>query len=556
MTQDTAFAILKTGANVFLTGEPGAGKTYMVNRYVAWLHSHGIEPAVTASTGIAATHIGGMTIHSWSGIGILKKLTAQDFSRLLGNERLVLRLKAAHVLIIDEISMLDAVTLECVDSVCRSLRRDGRPFGGLQMIFVGDFFQLPPVRTMEEEPPEFAFHSSSWQESLPTICYLSEQHRQEDAAYLSLLAGLRRGSITEQGQDLLRSRVSELQVGTSHTRLYSHNVDVDRMNQEKLNVLTGETHAYQMESQGTGRIVAGLKKSCLSPESLELKIGARVMFTKNNFEEGFVNGTLGFITAFNKETGLPTVRTEAGRNIIATPAEWAVTDGRRQLAKIKQLPLRLAWAITIHKSQGLTLDSAVMDLARVFEFGQGYVALSRVRASSGLFLLGVNERALQVHPEILESDEGFRRQSVVAQTASDRVTVLEQEDMEKQFILACGGSIETVARKIVSAPRSRSKGSTTYDETLVFVKQGKTIQEIAVARELVPSTICTHIEKLFIDGKIVKADVLHLIPARLHAALPMLHEALQAGESRLGPAFEKLGGRFSYDDLRFARMVM
>ncbi|HWQ99882.1 MAG TPA: helix-turn-helix domain-containing protein [Candidatus Methylomirabilis sp.] len=556
MTQDTAFAILKTGANVFLTGEPGAGKTHLVNRYVAWLRSHGILPAVTASTGIAATHIGGMTIHSWSGIGIQKKLAEEDFGRLLENERLVLRLSQARVLVIDEISMLDARTLECVDSVCRSLRRDGRPFGGIQTVFVGDFFQLPPVSNPEGESPEFAFHSSAWMDAAPTICYLSEQHRQDDAPYLSLLAGLRQGVITEEGHALLRSRSADAQVGESHTRLYSHNVDVDRVNKEKLDALPGEAYVYRMESRGTARVVASLKKSCLSPESLDLKIGARVMFTKNNFEEGYVNGTLGDIKAFDEDDGMPIVRTLSGRNITAEPSEWAIMDGGRTLAKLKQLPLRLAWAITVHKSQGLTLDSAVMDLSRAFEYGQGYVALSRVKSSSGLFLLGLNERALQVHPEIQESDGGFRRQSDSAEAASSRLPAEEQTETERQFILACGGSLETVATKGRKAPASRVKGPSTYEETLALLNEGKTVSEIAEARELVPSTICMHIEQLYADGKLEKADVMRIIPARVHDALPVLQAALKAGESRLSPAFEKFGGRYSYDDLRFARMVM
>src|SRR3989338_8963914 len=556
MTQETAFAILKTGANVFLTGEPGAGKTHLVNRYVAWLHSHGMLPAVTASTGIAATHIGGMTIHSWSGIGIQKKLAEEDFGRLLENDRLVLRLARSQVLIIDEISMLDARTLECVDSVCRALRRDGRPFGGIQTVFVGDFFQLPPVSNPDEEPPAFAFHSSAWMEVAPTVCYLTEQHRQADAAYLSLLAGVRRGAVTEEGRGLLHARRTDALAGASNTRLYTHNVDVDRVNKERLDALPGDAHVFRMESHGSKKVVASLMKSCLSPEFLELKAGARVMFTKNDFEKGIVNGTLGEIAAFDVESGMPVVRTEDGRRIAAESAEWAIMDGGRTLAKIKQLPLRLAWAITVHKSQGLTLDSAVMDLARAFEYGQGYVALSRVKSSSGLFLLGMNERALQVHPEVLESDEGFRRQSDAAEAASGRLSLEEQTETERQFILACGGALDPGASKGRKAPRDRARGPPTYEETLALLNEGKTVPEIADARGLVLSTICSHIEKLYVDGKLEKTDVMRLIPDRLHEALPMLQAALLAGESRLGPAFEKLGGRYSYDDLRFARMVM
>ena len=182
MTQDEALAILKTGLNVFLTGEPGSGKTHTINQYVAWLRERGVEPAVTASTGIAATHINGMTIHSWSGIGIKRDMTDYDIELIHSREKTARRIVEAKVLIIDEISMLDAATLGSVDRVLRTLRRRTlqaeQPFGGLQVIFVGDFFQLPPVS--KNEQAKFAFESSAWKEANPVICYLSEQHRQED----------------------------------------------------------------------------------------------------------------------------------------------------------------------------------------------------------------------------------------------------------------------------------------------------------------------------------------------------------------------------------------
>lgn len=149
MTQDEALAILTTGTNVFLTGKPGSGKTHTVNRYVRWLRDHEIEPAITASTGIAATHIGGYTIHSWSGIGVRHHLTAHDLGHIAGNRRVVRRVRAAQVLIIDEVSMLAAQTLSMVETVCRKIRGEETPFGGLQVVLVGDFFQLPPVVSRE-----------------------------------------------------------------------------------------------------------------------------------------------------------------------------------------------------------------------------------------------------------------------------------------------------------------------------------------------------------------------------------------------------------------------
>jgi ATP-dependent exoDNAse (exonuclease V) alpha subunit len=161
MTQATALSILKAGGNVFLTGEPGSGKTYLVNAYIRYLRDHDIRVAITASTGIAATHIGGSTIHSWSGIGIRTALSAHDVETIANTDRLAKQIQNTHVLIIDEISMLDASTLDMVEQVCRATRKSAAPFGGLQVILVGDFFQLPPVSKHGDAPAQFAFTAAS-----------------------------------------------------------------------------------------------------------------------------------------------------------------------------------------------------------------------------------------------------------------------------------------------------------------------------------------------------------------------------------------------------------
>ena len=205
MTQVQALAILKTGANVFLTGEPGAGKTHIVNEYVAYLRRRGITPAITASTGIAATHISGMTIHSWSGIGIKTHLDKYDLDRIASTERVVRRIENTSVLIIDEISMLSSGTLSMVDAICRDVRRSpDQAFGGLQTIFVGDFFQLPPVS--ENSDHGFAYESPAWSAADPTVCYLTEQFRQDDPIFLSVLTSIRMGQCGVEHQSHLQSR--------------------------------------------------------------------------------------------------------------------------------------------------------------------------------------------------------------------------------------------------------------------------------------------------------------------------------------------------------------
>jgi len=439
--------ILKTGANVFLTGEPGAGKTHTVNRYVAYLREHGIEPALTASTGIAATHIGGMTIHSWSGIGIARELSPYDLDRISSNERIHRRLTKAKVLIIDEVSMLDGQMLGMVDAVCRAVRRSSAAFGGLQTVLVGDFFQLPPVS--REGRAIYAFRSSAWDWLRPVVCYLTEQHRQDDAAYASLLAAIRCDGVDETHFELLRSRVSSREaVPRDIVKLFSHNVDVDRLNEQALAKLGGEAKSFMMLSTGPERLVEALRRSCLSPENLKVKKDAAVMFTRNDPERRFVNGTLGTVIGFSA-MGHPIVKTRGGAEIEAEPMSWNIEDQGRPLASVQQVPLRLAWAMTIHKSQGMSLDAAMIDLGSAFEYGQGYVALSRVRRLSGLYLLGCNERATQVHPEVLEQDRAFREASDAAAAHMVSRSVAARAAAEHNFIAACGGR----------APRKSKDGS-------------------------------------------------------------------------------------------------
>ena len=448
MTQVEALAILKTGGNVFLTGEPGSGKTHLVNQYVAYLRSHGIEPAITASTGIAATHIGGLTIHSWSGIGIRRDLTKYDLDHLGQNRNVVRRVGKARVLIIDEVSMLSARTLSMIELVTRALRRREEPFGGLQVILVGDFFQLPPVDRRETRSTvsfgqdliseQFAFGSRAWTALNPIVGYLSEQHRQEDAMFLDLLSAIRRNVIGESHRQLLRTRYAP-KPKDGITQLYSHNVDVDQINNAELAKLPGQSKTFEMTSHGAEKMVLALKRGCLSPEILALKVGARVMFTKNDvMRHQYSNGTLGVVTRFDKENGRSVIKTNSGKMIFAEPDDWQVEDNGRVLAQISQVPLRLAWAMTVHKSQGLSLETAHLDLSRTFEYGQGYVALSRLRTLAGLSLAGLNQRALEVHPEILAKDADFRAQSDQARVAFAKIPASELRTMQTNFLRACG----------------------------------------------------------------------------------------------------------------------
>lgn len=413
MTQEEAFEILKCGHNVFLTGAAGSGKTYLLNEFIRFLKGQEIGVGITASTGIAATHLSGLTIHSWIGMGINRVFSDIEVRMAAANKRVAKRLNRTEVLIIDEISMLDADRLNLVDRIARVAKGSFKPFGGMQVVLCGDFFQLPPVAKAGEPPPKFAYHSSAWKSADFKVCYLHEQYRQGDEKFLGVLNAIRKAAVDDAALTYLRARQNAALAGGRVTKLYSHNVDVDAQNSRELARLSGEARHYQMETSGIESIANALKKGCLAPEVLTVKKNAAVMFVKNNFEKGYVNGTLGTVTGFD-EWGHPVVTARNGQKIVASPEIWTVEENGRTLAKITQVPLRLAWAITIHKSQGMTLDTAEIDLSDAFEKGMGYVALSRVRSLAGMNLLGFNDTALQVSPDILAFDLELQKLSETA----------------------------------------------------------------------------------------------------------------------------------------------
>ena len=551
MTQGEALNILKTGANVFLTGSPGSGKTHTVNAYIAWLRTHGIEPAITASTGIAATHVGGMTVHAWSGIGIADRMTPQLLDAIASKEHVAKRLQKTSVLIIDEVSMLSAGVLSMVDEVAREVRHQpDDAFGGLQVVFVGDFFQLPPV---SRGPAAFAFTAPAWEAARPMICYLSEQHRQDDEQLLEVLAAIRSSSWDHTHVSTILAREAEFSVVEDGVpQLFTHNADVDRLNEERLQRLPGKAHTYLMQSAGTPALTEALKRGCLSPERLVLKEGAVVMATKNNPAAGYSNGTLGTVIDFETGTDNPILETRDGREITIQPVDWAVEENGKVRAKLTQFPLRLAWAITVHKSQGQSLDAAAIDLSRAFEHGQGYVALSRVRRLDGLFLLGWSEMALSVHPAVSAMDSEFREGSDAASEAFNELEESgERVQMERNFIRASGGTLEAAPEG-----RVRPMKKTTYDETLALIEQGKTLAEIAKERSLTLGTISDHAEKLVEAGRVRADALLEIIPEKLARALPAINAAFaSAGTEKLAPVYGKLKGKYSYDELKLARVL-
>lgn len=555
MTQERALDILKTGANVFLTGEPGAGKTYVINQYVAWLEAAGLNVAVTASTGIAATHIGGMTIHSWSGVGIKDSLTPYDLEIITTKERIVKRAKAAHVLVIDEISMLDGKVLDMVDQVLRTVRQSGESFGGLQIVCIGDFFQLPPV-TRQGDMMRYAFESNAWLNMKPLVCYITEQYRQDDEMLLGLLGSIRRNEIEEEHYTLLNEQKEIAYEQIEPTRLYTHNADVDAVNSAKLAELPGPVRKFQMVGKGRKPLIEGLVKNCLSPEMLVLKEDAMVMCTKNNFEAGYVNGTLARVVRFDE--GYPVIETTEGKEIVMKTTTWELAEDGKILASIEQLPLRLAWAITVHKSQGMSLDAAEIDLSKAFVYGQGYVALSRVRSLDGLKILGMHPNALQVDPKIVMQDTKFHKESEAAEDAFIEMEDKEVAEMHERFVVAHGGKVPKDDEVgLVRKGSERIHAESTYALTKDLLLEGRGVKDIADVRSLTETTVWTHIEKLVSDEEVTAEQIKHLEPSDIdwEQARKVLDAAMEKyGIEKLKPIYEAANEEYDYTLVRLARM--
>ncbi len=485
MKQTQALRVMMSGESVFLTGAPGSGKTFVLNQFIKMAKATKKRVAVTASTGIAATHIGGTTIHSWSGLGIRDSITDRDEKWLKDNDRLLKRYNNLDILIIDEVSMLHGNRLDMINQVCKWLRESDEPFGGIQVILTGDLFQLPPINRGDTKI-DFVHLSKAWQELSPKICYLSEQHRQDNDPLLDLLEAMRTNDVNEAHFDVLSERLGkEIPYGASITKLYSHNNDVEQINDDHLRALDNETKTFVMETYGVQAKVDQIIKSVLAPEVLELKIGAEVMFVANNFAEGFVNGSRGTVVDFSH--GSPMVKLQRNQRVIKVEKHgWALEEDGKERARVNQLPLRLAWAITIHKSQGMSLDSAEIDLSKSFTPGMGYVALSRVRSLDGVYLKGINNTALAMHPEIFSFDEQLKELSLelANNTSEDPYTASADEPVKTPTKILDESLLELLKTW-------RSQEGTSRRVPLYMIAGNKTLEALATTKPTTPNQLKT-----------------------------------------------------------------
>lgn len=387
--QRAAFDDVMAGHHVLLTGMAGTGKSFLTDQMVEGLRALGKRVAICASTGISAVHIGGSTIHSFLGtriFGNLEKLAeATRHHHINPHETYtVRRVCAANVLIIDEISMLSGDYIDMADWWLRRVRGHmDLPFGGLQLILIGDFLQLPPVQGWGEQfERTYAFQAKCWEKLNLKLHVLTKSYRQEDQEFVNHLMNIRRGSCPLHTQEYFKQCVGRNM--KDPTRLFTHNEQASDFNRQKLDELPGDICGFEAAFTGKERFKEQLIKNCIAEPFLDLKVGAPVLFLKNRPDLGFINGTRGYILAID-HTGI-TAETDDG-NVVDVEAEtWELSDGLKVVATMTQYPLKLAWAITVHKSQGMSLDHVYYDFTRVFERGQTYVALSRARNVNGLEL--------------------------------------------------------------------------------------------------------------------------------------------------------------------------
>lgn len=414
-------AVLR-GESIFITGPGGTGKSYILDALYREFKGLGKTMSITAMTGCAALLIGAhaKTLHSWAGIGLGREPLSHILSAIHKNGRKKNNWKKTDCLVIDEVSMMTPALLSLLDDVGKSVRKCyTKPFGGLQVVFVGDFYQLPPVCKTGEKMA-FAFESPVWKAVVEKTYALTIIHRQRDPVFQKVLDEARRGELSEESYQILVERKAAKWKGNAirPTMLFTRNDDINTINQSYLDRLPGEAIVFEATTEAPPRVnpedvayqVQRLDKDAPYEPTLRLKVGAQVMLLAQQYEErgdkkepihGLVNGSRGVVTEFTPCNN-PVVKFMNGKTLIMKEHTWS-SDETENAVKRKQLPLRLAYALTIHKAQGASLDSALIDVgSATFEYGQAYVALSRVRSLDALYIHDIEKVAFRVHPAVKE----------------------------------------------------------------------------------------------------------------------------------------------------------
>ena len=393
--------VVRQRKSVFFTGSAGTGKSLLLKHIIRALPAS--STFVTGTTALAGCLLGGTTIHSYAGVG-RGDGTVESMIRSASRGESASRWRQTKVLIIDELSMMDGLFFDKLEEISRKIRRSNDPFGGIQLVLSGDYYQLPPVSRNPRER-KFCFESQCWSSCVNACVELKTVFRQSDNYFIDVLGQIRVGNVSAKSiKSLLGDcfRPLEVEEGILPTQLFTHRADVDSLNQKELDSLPGPLKIYKSHDQGD---LSVLEASCPAPKLLKLKVGAQVMLTRNlSSAKRLVNGARGVVTKISP-SGLPYVRFASqmiGEDPIAIERDrWTVSIGGRLVAQRSQFPLALAWGITVHKSQGMSLDKLEVSLEKAFEAGMAYVALSRARSMDGLYIKGeISSQALRADPKV------------------------------------------------------------------------------------------------------------------------------------------------------------
>jgi ATP-dependent DNA helicase PIF1 len=440
--QTQALQAILQGRNVFLTGQGGTGKSFLIKKIADSFKERNKTLAITATTGCAALLLGegAKTIFSWAGVGLGEDPTGKLIAMISRSKKTLTRWLLTDSLIIDETSMMTADLFEKLDAIAKNLRANQLPFGGIQLILVGDFYQLPPVAKQQgpvakQQGPvakqqgqevKFVFESPLWSQTIHHIIELKQIMRQTDPVFQKILSEVREGYLSPESHTILKGRM-KLPWQKEKIRpslLFTRRSEVDYINTSNLKALKGERHTFsamtkysavatnKKDTEAVQKAIAKLDRDAAYSPELTLAVDAQVMLIKNiSIETGLVNGSRGVITGFGPGPLYEPKVLFKGHSypVSISPQDWEVEDAGVKGVKRSQLPLVLAYAITIHKSQGSTLDCALVDIsASTFEYGQAYVALSRAKSLEALYVHDIDPKAIRAHPKVIEFYKGIK----------------------------------------------------------------------------------------------------------------------------------------------------
>lgn len=560
------FIVEKTDMSLFLTGKAGTGKTTFLREVVRYTKKKCI---VLAPTGIAAVNAGAMTIHSFFqfGLGPFVQGVIEPKSDFRINKSKLELIRHLQLLIIDEVSMVRADLMDHIDVELRRIRRNSKPFGGVQLLMIGDLQQLPPIAHGGEDEllrqyyKTLYFFSSAALKSMKYSCIeLKNVYRQTDRHFIDILNHARNCTLTSQDISDLNARYVpgfSPKPEDGYIRLMTHNRQVDYVNETELEKLDSKPYTFVAAVTGTFP-----EESYPTADSLTLKKGAQVMFIKNDPERRFINGTLGEVKSIDKNS-IAVRLAESGAIIDVEPVEWqniryqfdeeSKEISSKQIGRFKQYPLKAAWAITVHKSQGLTFDKAIIDVHAAFSPGQAYVALSRCRTLDGLVLSSPVSASVFMRDNAVDAYMNYISRPVEELAFSSCYEYFEYEKKPESEEVAPVKKVKVNQEKPKKVNKEEPRDDTgkklsTFECSYRLYNQGNTIEQIAEKRGLNQSTIEGHLARFVASGDIdvhefVDGDTLKKVEAYC-----MEHPE----EKALKPIFEHFDAKIPYGVLRMA----